>query len=112
MGALWPFAKDDDVAVRELALALRATQRRSPRYDEQPFLQAVRVVIGPRLLAGRELIEARPKRTRTEPGADPSGAVTEALTVVLGVPVLLALEVEHLHASGCRAGATAGVRAR
>ena len=86
MGALWPLAEDDDVAAREFALALWGAQRRRPRYDEQPFLQPVRVVIGPRLLAGRELIEARPERMRTEPGADPGGAVTEALAVVLGVP--------------------------
>ena len=58
---------------------------------------------------GRELIEARPERTRTEPGADPGSVVTEALTVVLGVPVLLALEVEHLHAPDCRAGASRGL---
>src|SRR5262245_48186692 len=109
LGALWPLAEDDDVAVRELALALRGAQRRSPRYDEQPFLHAVRVVIGPRLLAGRELIEARPERTRTEPVADPGGAVAEALTVVLGVPVLLAVEVEHLHAPDCRTGASRGL---
>jgi hypothetical protein len=35
--------------------------------------------------------------------------VTEALAVVLGVPVLLALEVEHLHAPDCRAGASRGL---
>jgi hypothetical protein len=30
--------------------------------------------------------------------------VTEAFTVVLGIPVLLALDVEHLHALDSRAG--------
>src|SRR5512133_2699077 len=104
MSALWPFAEDDDVAARELALALRGAQRRRPRYDEQPFLHAVRVVIGPRLLAGRKLVEARSERMRTEPVAYPGGTVTEALTVVLRVPVLVALEVEHLHAPHCRRG--------
>jgi hypothetical protein len=76
----------------------------SLRWNHHPFLHAVRVVIRPRLLAGRELIEARPERARTKPVADPGGAVTEALTIVLGVPVLLAIEVEYLHAPDCRAG--------
>ena len=56
-----------------------------------------------------ELVETGPERARTEPGADPGGAVTEALTIVLGVPVLLALEVEHLHEPDCRAGASRGL---
>ena len=104
MGAPWPLAEDGDVAARELALALRGAQCRRPLI-RRAAIPSCRTCSDRATSSRRaELIEARPERTRTEPGADPGGAVTEALAVVLGVPVLLALEVEHLHAPDCRAG--------
>ena len=50
----------DQVALRELALAVRVAQGRRSRQDEQPLLLDVLVVVGTDALAGIELVDGCP----------------------------------------------------
>jgi hypothetical protein len=80
----------DDVPRTEDALAFRGAQRRLPRDDEQPLLVAVLVVVGERLLAGRQVVEARAQQL----AADPLAAPAPARPVAPGDPVAVVVEVQ------------------
>jgi hypothetical protein len=88
------FRKDRDVTRRELSLANRPPEGGTARDSDQPLLTADLVVIGPGLLARRQLVEAAAEKCRTEALADRRRSVSISRPIVLAVPVLFAKELE------------------
>src|SRR3954454_7022100 len=85
-----------DVAGLERLLSVRRAQRRLARDDQQPLLTALLVVVRPRLLAGRELVQAAAQKVGAETFPEGRRAVPVALAIVLAVPVA-AVHIERLH---------------
>jgi hypothetical protein len=91
-----PLDEADDVAGLELALALRRPKRRRAGDDHEPLLVAVLVVVGPRSLARRQLVERGSDLGGVETRADAGHPPVEAVRPPLVLP-LVAVEVEDLH---------------
>src|ERR1043166_6236569 len=85
-----------EVAARDRPLPGQR-QGRAAREHDQPFLAADLLVVGPGLLARRELVDTAAQIFRAEPAADGGDAMPVAVALVLVVPVDLAAEVEDLH---------------
>src|SRR5439155_23130916 len=97
MGAGRPFGGDDDRARFERLLAVGGTQGRRPRHDEEPLLAALLVVVRPRLLAGRQLVQAGTEQLRAQPPPESGDAMAIAVNLVLALPLVGAEDVERLH---------------
>src|SRR5438270_9774046 len=93
VGALRALGEDGEVAGLELAPSVRRAQGRTAREDDQPLLAADLVVVGPGLLARRQLVDAAAQEVGVEPAADRGDAVPVAVAVVLVVPGNVAVEV-------------------
>jgi hypothetical protein len=89
-----PFRKDDDVARLQLLLALRAPDDRRTGDDDQPLLATLLVVIRPRALSRRKLVETRAQQSAAEAFADSRSQMAETVAVVLCVPRVLVEQVE------------------
>lgn len=100
----WPFGEHCDVAGLQLALPVGPSQRRPPGDGNEPLLAADLVVVGPRLLARRELVEAAAEQAGSEALTDYADSVAVAGPVVLAVPRLLPEEVEDVDSSIVRFG--------
>src|SRR5207302_394755 len=79
-------------------------------HDHEPLLAAELVVVRPRRLAGRELVQRPAEQlAAAKPRADRRPAVPVSVALFLRVPVLRPIEVEDVHASaGSRAPGTSG----
>jgi hypothetical protein len=99
-----PFGEHCDVAGLQLALSVGPSQRRPPGDGNEPLLAADLVVVGPRLLARRELVEAAAEQAGSEALTDYADSVAVAGAVVLAVPRLLPEEVEDVDSSIVRFG--------
>jgi hypothetical protein len=99
-----PFGEHCDVAGLQLALPVGPSKRRPPGDGNEPLLAADLVVVGPRLLARRELVEAAAEQAGSEALTDYADSVAVAGAVVLAVPRLLPEEVEDVDSSIVRFG--------
>jgi len=97
VGTAWPLREDRHIAGLELALAVRPAQRRPTHDRDQPLLATDLVVVRPRLLTRRQLIQAAAQQARAEPLPDRGDAMALAVAVALAVPRRLPKEVEDLH---------------
>jgi len=86
VGTAWPLREDRHIAGLELALAVRPTHRRPTRDRDQPLFATDLVVVRPRLLTRRQLIQAAAQEAPAEPLADRGDAMAIAVAVVLAVP--------------------------
>lgn len=103
-----PLRKHRDIAGLQLALSVGSAQRRPAGDGDEPFLAADFVVVGPRLFARRELVEAAAEKTGPEALTDNADSVAVAGAVVLAVPFLLAEEIEDVDYAIVRPGCTLG----
>jgi len=94
---LWPLGKDRNVADVKLPFAFGAAQIRTPTHDDQPFLAALLVVVGPRSFAGRKLVQACAEHASTQAVADGGAEMAKAVAVIFSIPLVLAEQVEDVH---------------
>ena len=92
--AVRPLGEEDDVAGRELVLAVGVAQRRTAAEHDQPFLEAVLVVVRADALSGGEVVHRRAERRSAEqrPHADVRRLVAGRVVVVA-----LGLDVVEVH---------------
>jgi hypothetical protein len=93
-----PLGEDDDVAGLELVLAVGSPQDWLSGDDDQPLLAALFVVIRPRALPRRQLVETAAEKTAAEALADGGAQVAEPIAVARRVPLMVVEQVEDVDA--------------